>query len=79
MTRREMGAEPPKKTRLRTLGHILVFIGISVWGVYFYLKLVVHADVDVSQFLPYHLTAMLSGVVILFVNFLINRRESLKV
>lgn len=74
--RREMGAAPPKKTRLRALGHILVFTGILVWAIYFFLKLVIHAPVEVSQFLPYHLAAMLSGVAILLVNFLVNRQKS---
>jgi hypothetical protein len=47
-----------------------------VWAIYFYLKLVIHAPVEVSQFLPYHLAAMLSGVAILLVNFLVNRQKS---
>ena len=32
---REMGAPPPKKTQLRTIGHILVITGIMVWVVFF--------------------------------------------
>jgi len=74
--RRQMGAELPQKTRLRSLGHILILLGLSVWGVYFFLKLVIQATVEVSQFLPYHLIFMLSGVTILLVNFLVNRRKS---
>lgn len=74
--RHEMGASPPKKTHLRALGHILVITGISVWVIYFTQKLVFHAPVEVGQFLPYHLTAMLSGVAILLVNFLLNRRAT---
>jgi len=69
VSRRELGEDVPKNTRLRRLGHILVFTGIMVWVVYFFLKLVVHYPVEVSQFLPYHLTAMLSGVAVLFINF----------
>ena len=71
-----MGAAPPKKTRLRGLGHFLVLTGISVWVVYFSLKLIFHLPVEVGQFLPYHLTAMLSGVAILLVNFLRQRQKS---
>jgi len=74
--RRELGEATPRKTRLRTLGHILVFTGIMVWVVYFFLKLVLHMPVEVSQFLPYHLTAMLSGVAILFINFWRGRRNN---
>ncbi len=74
--RRDLGAALPKKTRLRTLGHILVFTGIMVWAVYFFLKLAAHLPVEVSQFLPYHLAAMLSGVAILFLNFWRERGKS---
>ena len=68
-SRRDLGEAAPKNTRLRKLGHILVITGIMVWVVYFFLKLILHYPVEVSQFLPYHLTAMLSGIAILFINF----------
>jgi hypothetical protein len=74
--RRDLGSTAHQKTRLRTLGHILVFTGIMVWVIYFFLKLVVHMPVEVSQFLPFHLTAMLSGVAVLFVNFWLERQKS---
>jgi hypothetical protein len=74
--RRDLGEAAPKKTRLRTLGHILVFVGITVWVIYFFVKLVLHVPVEVSQFLPFHLTAMLSGVALLFVNFWRERRNN---
>lgn len=73
--RREMDGMPAKKTRLRLLGHILVFTGIMVWVVYFSAKLIFHLPVEVGQFLPYHLTAMLSGITILLINFLLNRQK----
>ena len=75
MARREMGTDLHKKTRLRTLGHLLVFVGIFVWIVYFSLKLIFHVPVDVGQFLPYHLTAILSGITVLLVNFLVQRQK----
>lgn len=74
--RRELGEQPPKKTLLQTIGHILVITGIMVWVVYFSLKLIFHIPVEVGQFLPYHLTAMLSGIAILLVNFLVSRQRS---
>jgi hypothetical protein len=74
--RRALGEAAPKKTRLRTLGHILVFTGILVWVFYFFLKLVIRLPVEVSQFLPFHLTAMLSGIAILFLNFWRERQET---
>ena len=74
--RRDLGNAAPKKTRLRSLGHILIFTGIMVWVIYFFLKLVVDMPVEVGQFLPFHLTAMLSGVAILFLNFWRERRKT---
>lgn len=74
--RRDLGSSTPQKTHLRTLGHILVFTGIMVWVIYFFLKLVAHMPIEVSQFLPFHLTAMLSGVAVLFINFWLERQKS---
>jgi hypothetical protein len=74
--RRDSDKAAPKKTRLRTMGHILVFTGILVWVIYFFLKLIAHIPVEVGQFLPYHLTAMLSGVTVLALNFWRERRKS---
>ena len=73
--RRQMGGDVPKKNTFRTVGHILVFLAISVWGVYFYLKLVIGQPVDVSDFLPYHLTGIFSGIGFLGIGYLINRKR----
>lgn len=74
--RREMGAAAPKKNVFRTLGHSLIFLGILVWGVYFYLKLVAGQPVDVGDFLPYHLTGVLGGISLLGAGYLVNARKS---
>ncbi len=74
--RREMGAAAPKKNVFRTLGHSLIFLGILVWGVYFYLKLVAGQPVDVGAFLPYHLTGVLGGIALLGAGYLVNARKS---
>ena len=74
--RRDLGESTPKRTLLRSLGHILVFTGILVWVVYFFFKLLAHIPVEVGQFLPFHLTAMLSGVAILFLDFWRERRKT---
>jgi len=74
--RRDLGAGVPKKTRLRSMGHFLIFTGITVWVIYFFLKLALHMPVEAGQFLPFHLTAMLSGVAILFLNFWRERQKS---
>lgn len=58
--REEMGGEVPQKNTFRTIGHSLIFLGIMVWGVYFYLKLMARQPVRVGEFLPYHLTGFLA-------------------
>ena len=73
MARREMGTEAPKKNALRTIGHSLIFLGIMVWGVYFYLKLVAGQPVDVTDFLPYHLVGIFSGIGLLAVNYFVEK------
>jgi len=71
--RTEMGADAPKKNIFRTIGHSLIFLGILVWGVYFYLKLIAGQPVDVGDFLPYHLFGIFSGIGFLVVNYFITR------
>ena len=75
MARRELGIDAPKKNVLRTAGHSLVFLGILVWLPYFYLKLIAQQPVDVMDFLPFHLTGILSGIVFLALGYLLNRRK----
>lgn len=60
--RAEMGAEAPEKNFFRTVGHSLIFLGILVWGVYFFLKLIAGQPVEVTDFLPYHLTGIFGGI-----------------
>jgi len=74
--RAEMGAESPKKNTFRTIGHTMIFLGILVWGVYFYQKLVVAQLVDVGDFLPYHLTGIFGGIFFLIVGYFRNRRTT---
>ena len=76
--RKEMGAHPPQKGRLRVIGHGLIYIGILVWAPYFYLKLTTQAAVDVMNFLPYHLTGVLGGILVLGLSYLIERKYALK-
>ena len=73
--RREMGQEAPKKNTFRSIGHMLVFLAISVWGVYFYLKLALGKPVEVSDFLPYHLTGIFSGIAFLGLGYISNKRK----
>jgi hypothetical protein len=77
--RKEMGVPLPKKRQLRVIGHGLIYIGILVWAPYFYLKVTTQASVDVMNFLPYHLTGVLGGIMLLVINFLISRKDDVKV
>jgi hypothetical protein len=75
--RRDMGADAPRKNVFRTIGHNLIFLGIMVWGVYFYLKLVVGLSVDVGDFLPFHLTGIFGGITFLGIGYFVNRKASI--
>jgi hypothetical protein len=73
--REELGAAAPPKNIFRTIGHGLIFLGISVWGIYFYLKLAAGQPVDVGNFLPYHLIGIFGGIGFLMLGYLVNRRS----
>ena len=77
IAREEMGADVPKNNAFRTIGHSLIFLGILVWGVYFYMKLVADLPVDVGSFLPFHLTGIFSGIAFLGVGYLMKRRATI--
>ena len=71
--RREMGMLLPQKSHLQMLGHGLVFAGILVWAPYFYMKFVAQQPVEAMDYLPYHLTGVLSGIGLLMLNYLLGR------
>ncbi len=74
--RKEMDLLPAKKSLLQILGHGMIFLGILTWAPYFYLKLATAQPVDVMNYLPYHLTGVLGGIMLLVVNFLIFKRTA---
>jgi hypothetical protein len=49
---------------LARLGVVLIYIGGAVWVVYAVVKYLLGWDVSVRQFLPYHLAAILPGVLL---------------
>jgi hypothetical protein len=73
--RKEMGAPPPKKSRLRTLGHALILAGILVWTPYLYAKLVLQQEMEVMNYLPYHLAGILSGIGVLVLDYYVSRKS----
>ena len=49
---------------LARLGNVLFYIGGAVWVVYAVVKYLLGWDVHVRQFLPYHLVAVIPGVLL---------------
>jgi len=73
--RKELETVLVKKDLWRVIGHGLIWLGIGVWVPYFYLKLVLGVAVDVVIFLPYHLTGVLGGVLMLVVGSFVSKRS----
>ena len=73
--RKEMGTLPAKKSRLRMIGHGLILAGILVWVPYFYSKLVLQQEVEVMNFLPFHLAGILGGVLVLALDYFLIRKS----
>ena len=71
--RRQLNLAPPRKSTFTMLGHVMIFLGISAWAPYLYLKLVASQSVEVMSFLPYHLTGVFGGVFLHFFNYIISR------
>lgn len=63
--RKELGLPRPKRNPLQIAGRILIALGILAWTPYFYLKMFTQTSVEVMDFLPFHLTGVLGGVLLL--------------
>lgn len=72
--RKEMGILKTKKNIFRVIGHMMIWAGVSVWMPFFYMKLVMHEPVNVMNYLPYHLTGVLGGLLMLGIGLWIDRR-----
>ena len=72
---REMGVLAPKKNILRLIGHGLIYTGILVWVPYLYLKLIAQQPVNVMNYLPFHLTGVLGGVLCIALSYVFRRKE----
>jgi hypothetical protein len=77
MASRELGIVPAKRNILHIAGHILILLGILVWAPYLYLKLALGQPVEVMDFLPFHLTGVLGGVLLHVLSYLIERQRNL--
>lgn len=49
---------------LNRLGDVLFYIGGAVWVLYAIVKYILEWDVNIRQFLPYHLVAIIPGVLL---------------
>lgn len=72
---KELGMLPAKKSILHVAGHVMILLGILVWVPYLYLKLVMEQPVEVMNFLPFHLTGVLGGVLLHVLSYVIHRRS----
>ena len=77
--RKEMNLPRRKMGLLRVAGHGLIYVGILVWAPYFYLKATTQTPVNVMNFLPYHLTAVIGGITLLVISYWISRKDDVKV
>jgi len=75
LARKEMATPARAKKKLQLFGHGLIYTGILVWAPYFYIKYFTQTSVDVMDFLPYHLTGVLGGILLLVISYLISRKE----
>lgn len=72
--RKEIGTPPAGKSWRRVLGHALILAGILVWVPYLYAKVILHQEMEVMDFLPYHLTGILGGIFVLVLDHFANRK-----
>ena len=79
LARKEMATPARAKKKFQLIGHGLIYAGILVWAPYFYLKIFTQTSVDVMDFLPYHLTGIFGGILLLVINYLISRKDKIKI
>jgi hypothetical protein len=53
-----------QRDKIALWGNVLFYIGGAVWVVYAVVKYVLGWDVRLRQFLPYHLVAVIPGVLL---------------
>ena len=74
--RKEMGTPPAKKSRRRMLGHALILAGILVWVPYLYAKLVLQQEMEVMNYLPFHLAGIFGGIIVLVLDYYVSRKSA---
>jgi hypothetical protein len=56
-----MNGDRKRRDWVRTIGTVLVIMGVSVWGVYAIERYFLNMDVQPLQFLTYHLAGVIPG------------------
>jgi hypothetical protein len=75
LARKQMETVPERKSPFTIAGHVLIWTGVLVWPPYFFMKYVQGASVEVMNFLPFHLSGVLGGLLLLGVGFLRNKKK----
>ena len=73
--RKEMGMITKKRNLWHVFGHMLIWFGVAVWVPYFYSRLIAGMQVQVMNYLPYHLIGVIGGVLMLIVGSFVSRRN----
>jgi hypothetical protein len=73
VARKELGMLPAKRNMMRMAAHGLILLGILVWAPYLYLKLVTVQPVEVMDYLPFHLSGVLGGVLLHILSYMVER------
>ncbi|HEU0291625.1 MAG TPA: hypothetical protein VFR47_02750 [Anaerolineales bacterium] len=76
--RKEMGTDSAKRNPWRVVGHVLIWLGVATWVPYFYMKLAADMPVHVMDYLPFHLTGVLGGILVLGLSYYMDRKSVLK-
>jgi hypothetical protein len=75
LARRKMGITPPRRNRIQIAGTVMIALGILPWVPYFYLRLFTQTSVKATNILPFHLTGVFGGILLLIINRLATRKD----
>lgn len=74
LARKAMEAAPEQGNSFTATGHLLIWTGVLVWVPYAYLKYVQGVDIEMMNFLPFHLVGVFGGLGMLGIGVLQRRK-----